>query len=91
MINYEGKYKDFFDIDENYFPCIDDSALNNGVEWIDTYPHKAFIDLLKGAERMLSGTTKRSLWIHGAYGTGKSKCAYALRKILEVPENELTD
>ncbi len=91
MINYEGKYKDFFDIDENYFPCIDDSALNNGVEWVDTYPHKAFIDLLKGAERMLSGTTKRSLWIHGAYGTGKSKCAYALRKILEVPENELTD
>lgn len=38
---------------------------------------------------MLSGTTRRALWIHGAYGTGKSKCAYALKKILDVPADEL--
>ena len=38
---------------------------------------------------MLGGTTNRSIWIHGAYGTGKSQCAYALKKILEVPENEV--
>jgi len=31
----------------------------------------------------------RTLWIEGAYGTGKSQCAYALRKIFEVPEAEL--
>lgn len=91
MINYNGKYKDFFDVDEKYFPCIDDSAINKGVEWTDTFPHKAFIDLLKNAERMLSGTTRRSLWIHGAYGTGKSKCAYALKSILEVPSEELIE
>lgn len=83
------KYKEFFEVDENYFPCIDDSAIEAGASWEDTYPHKAFIDLLKNAENMLGGTTKRSLWIHGAYGTGKSKCAYALKKILEVPEEEL--
>ena len=29
------------------------------------------------------------VWIHGAYGTGKSQCAYALKSILEVPEDEL--
>ena len=90
MIDYNGMYKDFFDIDQKYFPCIDDSAINSGeVDWTDTFPHKAFIDLLKGAERMLSGTTRRALWIHGAYGTGKSKCAYALKKILDVPADEL--
>lgn len=38
---------------------------------------------------MLGGTTNRSIWIHGAYGTGKSQCAYALKKILEVPNDEL--
>lgn len=91
MINYDGFYKDFFDINEKYFPCIDDSAINSGVEWTDTFPHKSFIDLLKGAERMLSGSTKKALWIHGAYGTGKSKCAYALRKILDAPDNELQE
>ena len=83
------RYKEFFEVDENYFPCIDDSAIEAGASWEDTYPHKAFIDLLKNAENMLGGSTKRSLWIHGAYGTGKSKCAYALKKILEVPEEEL--
>lgn len=83
------KYKDFFEVDENYFPCIDDSAIEAGASWEDTYPHKAFVDLLKNVESMLGGTTKRSVWIHGAYGTGKSKCAYALKKILEVPEDEL--
>ena len=40
-------------------------------------------------ERVLARQEKRSLWIEGAYGTGKSQCAYALKKILEVPEDEL--
>lgn len=84
-----GKYRQFFDIDEKYFPCIDDSAIEAGAPWETTYPHSAFIDLLKSVERMLGGTTKRSVWIHGAYGTGKSQCAYALKKILEVSETEL--
>lgn len=84
-----GKYRQFFDIDEKYFPCIDDSAIEAGAPWETTYPHETFIALLKNVERMLGGTTKRSVWIHGAYGTGKSQCAYALKRILEVPEDEL--
>lgn len=84
-----GKYRQFFDVDEKYFPCIDDSAIEAGASWENTYPHETFISLLKNVERMLGGTTKRSIWIHGAYGTGKSQCAYALKKILEVPEEEL--
>ena len=84
-----AKYCEFFDVNETYFPCIDESAINAGVAWIDTYPHKTFVDLLSTVEKMLSGSTKRSVWIHGAYGTGKSKCAYALKKILESPEPEI--
>ena len=83
------KYCQYFDIDEGYFPCIDESAINAGLDWTQTYPHETFIKLLKTTEAMLSGSTKRSIWIHGAYGTGKSQCAYALKKILEVPEEEL--
>ena len=51
--------------------------------------YETFIELLNSTEKMLGGTTNRSIWIHGAYGTGKSQCAYALKKILEVPENEV--
>ena len=83
------KYCEYFDVNEKYFPCIDESAINNGASWDDTYPHNTFIDLLNLAEKMLGGNTNRSIWIHGAYGTGKSKCAYALKKILDVPEQEV--
>jgi len=82
------KYCEYFNVDEKYFPCIDESAINNGAEWDTTYPHQTFIDLLNLTEKMLGGNTNRSIWIHGAYGTGKSQCAYTLKKLLEVPESE---
>lgn len=85
----EKKYCDYFDVDERYFPCVDESAINNGADWTDTYPHETFIELLRALERMLGGNTNRSIWIHGAYGTGKSKCALTVRRILELPEKEV--
>lgn len=83
------KYCEYFDVNEKYFPCIDESAINSGAAWDTTYPHQTFIDLLNWTEKMLSGNTNRSIWIHGAYGTGKSQCAYTLKKLLEVPEIEV--
>jgi hypothetical protein len=84
------KYREYFDIDDKYFPCIDDSAINAGVDWTNTYPHETFIKLLRNVESMFSRTNgKKSVWIEGAYGTGKSQCAYALKRILEVPDAEL--
>ena len=83
------KYCEYFNVDETYFPCIDESAINAGVPWEGTYPHDTFIEMLNDVDKMLGGTTKRSLWIHGSYGTGKSRCAYALKKILEAPEEEV--
>lgn len=84
-----NNYCEYFNVDESYFPCIDESAINAGALWENTYPHETFIDLLHSTEKMLGGATRRSIWIHGAYGTGKSQCAYALKKILEVPEEKL--
>ncbi len=85
-----NKYREYFDIDERYFPCIDDAAINAGAPWDNTYPHNTFIDMLTELERALARQNNgRTLWIEGAYGTGKSQCAYALRKIMEVPEAEL--
>ena len=85
-----NKYREYFDIDEMYFPCIDDAAINAGAPWENTYPHSTFITMLTEMERALGRQNNgKTLWIEGAYGTGKSQCAYALRKILEVPEAEL--
>ncbi|MCO5388571.1 MAG: hypothetical protein NHB14_25450 [Desulfosporosinus sp.] len=83
-----NKYVEYFNINEQYFPCIDEEAIRAGAPWANTYPHETFITLLRHVERMLSGN-KEPVWIHGAYGTGKSQCGYAMKKILEVPELEL--
>ena len=84
-------YKDYFDVDEEYFPQINDSSIAaaGGDFWTRTYPHETFIKMLTIMESLLSRDEMRSLWIEGAYGTGKSQCAYALKKILEVPDEEL--
>jgi len=88
-----NKYREYFDIDEEYFPQVNDSAIAAASPdfWTRTYPHYTFIEMLNNMERILARQEKRSLWIEGAYGTGKSQCAYALKKILEVPEKELRD
>lgn len=86
----KNKYREYFDIDERYFPCIDDAAINAGAPWENTYPHSTFIEMLTEMERALARQNNgKTLWIEGAYGTGKSQCAYAMRKILEVPEDEV--
>ena len=85
-----NKYREYFDIDEDYFPCIDDAAIDAGAPWVNTYPHSTFIEMLTQMERALARQNSgKTLWIEGAYGTGKSQCAYALRRILQVPEDEL--
>ena len=59
--------------------------------WIKTYPHPTFIDLLDKTEKMLSRKgfdAKKSLWVHGAYGTGKSRVIMTLKKLLECSPDE---
>ena len=82
-------YKDYFQIDENYFPCVNESAINAGLKWDEFYPHSTFIDLLRKTERILARQEKRSLWISGAYGTGKSYAAFALSRLLTAPNDEV--
>ena len=82
-------YKDYFQIDENYFPCVNESAINAGLKWDDFYPHSTFIDLLKKTERILSLQEKRSLWISGAYGTVKSYAGFALSRLLTASSEDV--
>ena len=84
-----NKYKDYFDINPRYFPCVDDSALRAGVDWTEFFPHETFVKLLEETERVLARQNKNSVWIEGAYGTGKSHAAWTLKNILECPDVEL--
>ena len=70
-------YAQYFSIDESYYPEINpESVKDKGVRWLDTYPHKGFIDFLKALVTMLkrgSNVAKHDLLVHGAFGTGKSR------------------
>jgi len=78
-------YNDYFNI-TYYHPEISQHSIAADRDgWKRTYPHKTFVNLLKRTEQMLSRSTpksKHSIWIHGAYGTGKSQVAWALRSLL---------
>lgn len=85
-------YKDYFEIDENYFPVIDQHSIKKGAKWHDTFPHETVVGLFKRMERMLARATnndKHGIWIEGAYGTGKSRVAWTMKNLLDCPEAEL--
>jgi hypothetical protein len=85
-----NKYCDYFDIDEKYFPQVTESSIADDPEcWKRTFPHSTFIEMLRDFERCMARLEKRSLWIQGAYGVGKSQCAYTLKMLFDAPEEEL--
>ncbi|MCL2064339.1 MAG: hypothetical protein FWG98_08210 [Candidatus Cloacimonetes bacterium] len=84
------KYHEYFDIDEKYFPAFSRETADSDPEyWEKTYPHEVFIDMLKVMAHILDGKEARSMRIEGSFGTGKSRCVYALKRILEIGEEEL--
>lgn len=83
------KYRDYFDIDPEYFPQINEKVINNNPDiWKKFYPHETFVKLLKDTVSVLSRKQKVSVWVEGAYGTGKSHAVLTLKKLLEAsPED----
>lgn len=88
-------YSDYFEIDKNYYPVINQNSIKDPANrWQDTYPHKTFISLLESAERMLArgtGADKKGIWVEGAYGTGKSRVLWALGSLLSCSNQELEE
>lgn len=87
-----NKYSEYFDIDQEYFPEINESSIKAGVDWQKTFPHKTFVDLLKATERMLARATnsdKKGIWIEGAYGTGKSRVLWTLKNLLDCSDDKI--
>ena len=44
----DNKYKDYFDIDPDYFPAVNPDVIKSNPElWKKFYPHETFIKLIK--------------------------------------------
>lgn len=83
-------YKDYFNIDPKYYAAVTADLIESGkVSWKSFYPHETFVRLLEKTHTVLSGKDPRSLWVEGAYGTGKSHAALTVKSILDAEDREV--
>ncbi|RHD03185.1 hypothetical protein [Roseburia inulinivorans] len=82
-------YRDYFDIDPDYFPQVDKRIIDTVPDlWKKFYPHPSFVSLLKATVDVLKRKQKLSIWVDGAYGTGKSHAVLTLKKLIEANADE---
>lgn len=85
----DNKYKDYFDIDPDYFPAVNPDVIKSKPElWKKFYPHETFIKLIKDIVSVLNRQQKQNIWVEGAYGTGKSHAVLTLKHLLDSTEQE---
>ncbi len=85
-------YRDYFNIDPKYYAAVTADLIDSGkVSWKNFYPHETFVKLLEKTYAVLSGADPRSLWVEGAYGTGKSHAALTVKSLLEASDEELEE
>lgn len=80
-------YRHYFDIDPDYFPAVNEAVINSKPDmWKKFFPHDTFVKLIKNTVSVLDRKQKLSLWVEGAYGTGKSHAVLTLKKLLDADE-----
>ena len=88
-----NKYDIYFEVDAGYYPEINEDSIQDPKNrWEQTYAHESVVAAIESLEKILSrasNTDKKSLWIEGSYGTGKSRLLWTLRNLLDCPPEEL--
>lgn len=83
------KYRDYFDIDPEYLAQINEAEIESHPDlWKKFYPHETFVKLVKDTISVISRKQKLSIWVEGAYGTGKSHAVLTLKKLLDAPDED---
>ena len=82
------KYREYFNIDPDFFAQVNEAVIETQPNiWQKYYPHATFVKLIKDTVSVLSRQQKLSIWVEGAYGTGKSYAVLTLKKLLDEIEN----
>ena len=82
-------YREFFNIDPEYFSQVNNRIIEEQPDlWKKFYPHPSFVQLLKAMVDVLERKQKLSVWVDGAYGTGKSHAVFTMKKLIEASEQE---
>ena len=86
-------YSDYLKVNKDFVPVYNRYQDQKYPEyWKSFYPHYTFIKILGDLVGSLEGTTaesKKSLWIFGSYGTGKTFASFTLKHIIEKDDEEV--
>lgn len=80
-------YEDFISVDSDFIPVFSehgDKQYPN--KWKSFYPHDSFKSIVSQLiDTLEKGNTSKDLpiWMHGAYGTGKTFASFVIKHILE--------
>lgn len=84
------KYRHYFDIDSEYFAQVNEAVIRKYPDiWKKYYPHETFVKLMKDTVSVLTRKQKLSIWVEGAYGTGKSHAVLTLKKLLDASDEDM--
>lgn len=87
-------YNEYIKVDPNFIPVFSrNSDKTYPDKWQSFYPHTSFKNILKDVVETLekSNETKdRSIWMSGAYGTGKTYASFVIKHILEDSIDSIT-
>lgn len=88
-------YSDYISLSNEFVPVFDKNAdIKYPNHWKSFYPHQTFIDILNDLVGTLEGTSAekaKSIWVSGAYGTGKSFASYTLKHIIEDNDDDVSE
>lgn len=85
-------YREYFEISPKYYAAVTADLIERGeVSWKGFLPHESFVKLLGVTYKALSGQDPRSIWVEGAYGTGKSHAVLTIKSILDATDEEVID
>lgn len=91
---YKMKYKDVIELYE-YFQPVYDITSEYGNYWKQFIPTKTFLETLKrflgSLEAEKGSPNRKSIWIQGAYGTGKSHATGVIKHLLWDDLEEIED
>ena len=87
-------YSDYIKVDPNFIPVFSkNSDKIYPDKWQSFYPHASFKNILKDVVETLEKSSElkdKSVWMSGAYGTGKTYASFVIKHILEDDIDSIT-
>ncbi len=88
-------YSDYIEVRKDFIPVFTEEADKaNPNAWKSFIPHKGLEEVIHHLNRALERgrvEDKRSLWMRGAYGTGKTYASFVIKHLLEDPKEQIVD